>query len=149
MDALLLNSEQRVPGVALGAYLGDTHCMDAPWDGWRVCCAVDVGTAIQKSQVMRLCRLSLTLSRLGNSFASRWLLHVRVTRITQCGLLFRASKNRRRKSAFAPCCALSDLAMEVWRYCASTLTTYKPAVSIFSASTTTTMSSARGTVCLP
>ena len=26
-------SEHRVPGVALGAYLGDTHCMDAPWDG--------------------------------------------------------------------------------------------------------------------
>ena len=70
MDALLLNSEQRVPGVALGAYLGDTHCMDAPWDGWRVCCAVDMGTAIQKSQVMRLCRLSLTLSRLGNWEAS-------------------------------------------------------------------------------
>ena len=25
--------EHRVPGVAHGAHLGDTHCVDAPWDG--------------------------------------------------------------------------------------------------------------------
>ena len=31
---------------------------------WRVCCAVDMGTAIQKKQVMQTCRLSLTFSRL-------------------------------------------------------------------------------------
>ena len=26
-------TEHRVPGVAHGACFGDTHCMDAPWDG--------------------------------------------------------------------------------------------------------------------
>ena len=77
---------------------------------------------------------------MSSSFAVKWLLDSRVTRI---------SENRLDKSPLTSCFALSGLPVEVRRYCASTLTTYKPAVSIVFASITNSMTSTRCTVCLP
>ena len=77
---------------------------------------------------------------MSSSFAAKWLLDSRVTRI---------SKNRLHKSPLTPRFALSGLPIEVRKYSASTLTTYKPAGSIVSASTTNAMRSTRCTVCLP
>ena len=88
---------------------------------------------------------------MSSSFAVRWLLNSRVTRIAQCGLLFRISESTTLKSPLTPRFALSGLprrGKEVV-YSASTLTTYKPAGSIVSASTTNAMSSTRCTVCVP
>ena len=66
-------------------------------------------------------------------------LHTRVTRMLHCGSPSRASKNRRHKSPLIPRFAVAVQ---------NTLTSNNPAARKFSASTTSAMSSARGTVCL-
>ena len=118
-------------------------CLIFLWAGgrsgrnWRFGCA----TMAAKFASMMLSRISKRGEHsMSSSFAVRWLLDSRVTRIL---------KNWLDKSPLTPRFALSGLPMEVKRYCASTLTTHKPANSIVSASTANAMSSTRCTVCLP
>ena len=75
------------------------------------------------------------------SFGTKWLLHKSVTKMLHHGLPSRASRNRHHRSSLIlqPCDGGGEIL-------ASTLTSYNPATSILSASTTSATNSARGTV---